>query len=225
MDTFIDLFLHLDRHLAEFVQQYGEWVYGLLFTIVFCETGLVVTPFLPGDSLLFAAGALAGAEILNGWLVAIVLAAAAILGDQANYFVGRFAGPRVFRAEDAGSFWHKVLNRKHLDRAHAFFEKYGGRAIFLGHFVPIVRTFVPFVAGAGYMNYPRFAFFNITGVLAWVGICVGTGYLFGNVPIVKNNFSIVVLGIVAVSLLPIVIEYAKSRRTRAALSPGLKPEA
>ena len=224
MATFIDLFLHLDRHLAEFVHQYGEWVYGLLFTIVFCETGLVVTPFLPGDSLLFAAGALAGAEILHGWLVALVLATAAILGDQTNYFVGRFAGPRVFRAEDTGGFWHKVLNRQHLDRAHAFFEKYGGRAIFLGHFVPIVRTFVPFVAGAGYMHYPRFAFFNITGVLAWVGICVGTGYLFGNVSVVKNNFSVAVLGIVAVSLLPILIEYVRGRRTRGALAPGLKPE-
>jgi membrane-associated protein len=212
METFIDLFLHLDQHLAEFVQQYGEWVYGLLFTIVFCETGLVVTPFLPGDSLLFAAGALAGTEILNGWLVAVVLAAAAILGDQTNYFIGRFAGPRVFRAEDTTGFWHKVLNRKHLDRARAFFEKYGGRAIFLGHFVPIVRTFVPFVAGAGSMYYPRFAFFNITGVLAWVGICVGAGYLFGNVPIVKNNFSIAVLGVVAVSLMPIAIEYVRSRR-------------
>jgi membrane-associated protein len=212
MDTFIDLFLHLDRHLAEFVQLYGPWVYGLLFVIVFCETGLVVTPFLPGDSLLFTAGALAGTGILNGWIAAAVLAGAAILGDQTNYFIGHFAGPRVFRADDTTGFWHKVLNRQHLDRAHAFFEKYGGRAIFLGHFVPIVRTFVPFVSGAGSMYYPRFAFFNITGVLAWVGSCVGAGFLFGNVPVVKNNFSIVVIGIVTVSLMPMFIEYLRGRR-------------
>lgn len=218
MQTLIDLFLHLDTHLADFVQLYGEWVYGLIFVIVFCETGLVVTPFLPGDSLLFAAGALAGADILNGWLVAVLLAAAAILGDNTNYAVGRVAGPRVFRAEDHRGFWHRVLNREHLDRAHAFFEKYGGRAIFLGHFVPIVRTFVPFVAGAGSMRYATFVLFNVTGCVAWVGICVGGGYLFGNVPLVKNNFSFAVLGIVAVSLMPMLIEYLRNRRRRSSLA-------
>jgi membrane-associated protein len=218
MDTLIDLFLHLDRHLAEFVQLYGTWVYGILFAIVFCETGLVVTPFLPGDSLLFAAGALAGSGILNGWGVAILLATAAILGDTTNYFIGRYVGPRVFRAEDRTSFWHRLLNREHLDRAHAFFEKYGGRAIFLGHFVPIVRTFVPFVAGAGYLRYTNFALWNVTGCIAWVGVCVGGGYAFGNVPIVKNNFSLVALGIVLVSVLPIFFEYLRRRRRRAPIA-------
>ncbi len=218
MDTLIDLFLHLDRHLAEFVQLYGTWVYGILFAIVFCETGLVVTPFLPGDSLLFAAGALAGSGVLNPWLVAVLLCAAAIIGDAVNYSVGRYIGPRVFRAEDHLGLWHNLLNREHLDRAHAFFEKYGGKAIVLGRFVPIVRTFVPFVAGAAYMSYPKFAFYNVTGGIAWVGICVGAGYAFGNVPIVKNNFSLVALGIVFVSLLPIFFEYLKRRRRRAPLA-------
>jgi membrane-associated protein len=216
MDTLVDLFLHLDRHLAEFVQQYGEWVYGVLFAIVFCETGLVVTPFLPGDSLLFAAGALAGAGILNPWVVGVLLSVAAIAGDAVNYAAGRYVGPRVFRASDQLGLWHRLLNREHLDRAHAFFEKYGGKAIVLARFVPIVRTFVPFVAGAAYMSYGRFAFYNVTGGIAWVVICVGAGYLFGNVPLVKDNFSIAVIGIVAVSLAPIAIEFLRSRRRRGA---------
>jgi membrane-associated protein len=216
MDTLIDLFLHLDTHLAEFVQQYGEWVYGLLFTIVFCETGLVVTPFLPGDSLLFTAGALAAAGILNPWVVAVLLTVAAVLGDAVNYAAGRYVGPRVFRAADHLGFWHRLLNREHLDRAHAFFEKYGGKAIVLARFVPIVRTFVPFVAGAAYMSYAKFAFYNVTGGVAWVAVCVGGGYLFGNVPLVKDNFSIAVLGIIVVSLMPIAIEFLRSRKRRGA---------
>lgn len=212
MGSLLDLFVHLDRHLAEFVALYGVWVYGLLFVIVFCETGLVVTPFLPGDSLLFATGALAATGALDLGVASVVLAAAAIAGDAVNYSLGRYAGPRVFRAEDRASLWHRLLNRQHLDRAHVFFERYGGKAIALGRFVPIVRTFVPFVAGAAYMSYPKFALYNVAGGLVWVGVCVGAGFGFGNVPFVKRHFSFVALGIVAVSLLPILVEYLRSRR-------------
>jgi membrane-associated protein len=216
LETLIDLFLHFDRHLAEFVASYGAWVYGLLFLIVFAETGLVVTPFLPGDSLLFAAGALAATGALSPGLVVVLLIVAAVVGDAVNYSVGRYIGPRVFRAEDHVGRLHKVLNREHLDRAHAFFEKYGGKAVVLARFVPIVRTFVPFVAGAASMSYPAFALYNVTGGIAWVAICVGAGYAFGNVPVVKNNFSLVALGIVLVSVMPIVVEYLRSRgRARA----------
>jgi membrane-associated protein len=208
----VDFFLHLDRHLAEFVATYGTWVYGLLFAIVFAETGLVVTPFLPGDSLLFAAGALAATGALDVRLILGLLTAAAILGNVVNYSVGRFVGPRVFRAEGASSGIDRFLNREHLDRAHAFFERYGGMAVVLTRFVPIVRTFVPFVAGAGAMTYSTFLVYNGVGGALWVGVCVGAGYAFGNVPIVKNNFTLVALGIVAVSLLPVAIEWLKHRR-------------
>jgi membrane-associated protein len=211
MDVLIDLFLHFDRHLAEFVANYGVWVYGLLFLIVFAETGFVVTPFLPGDSLLFATGALAATGALNPALVAVLLIVAAVLGDAVNYSTGRYVGPRVFSAHDRVGWWHKLLNHDHLDRAHTFFEKYGGKAVVLARFMPIVRTFVPFVAGAASMSYPKFAFYNVTGGIAWVAICVGAGYAFGNVPVVKNNFSLVALGIVAVSVMPIVIELLRSR--------------
>jgi membrane-associated protein len=217
MEFLIDVFLHLDRHLAEFVASYGVVVYGILFVIVFAETGLVVTPFLPGDSLLFATGALAATGALNLWLVAGVLLAAAVLGDAVNYSVGRYIGPRVFAAHDGQTFWHRLLNHDHLDKAHAFFEKYGGKAVVIGRFVPIVRTFVPFVAGAASMTYPTFAFYNIAGGILWVGICVGAGWAFGNVPVVKNNFTLVALGIVFVSVLPAVIEYLRSRRNPSAV--------
>lgn len=212
MHQLIDLFLHLDKHLAEFVATYGTWVYGLLFAIVFAETGLVVTPFLPGDSLLFAAGALSATGALDIKLVVLLLIVAAVGGDAVNYSVGRFIGPRVFRAEDTSGTLHKLLNRDHLDRAHAFFEKYGGVAVVLARFVPIVRTFVPFVAGAGAMKYSAFVFYNIAGGVLWVAVCVGAGYAFGNVPVVKDNFSLVALGIVAVSLLPMVYEFMRHRR-------------
>lgn len=227
MDALIDLFLHFDRHLAEFVAVYGAWVYALLFLIVFAETGLVVTPFLPGDSLLFAAGALGATGALDVRLAGALLLVAAVLGDAVNYSAGRYVGPRVFRAEDHLGFWHRVLNREHLDHTHAFFERYGGKAVVLGRFVPIVRTFVPFVAGAVSMTYPRFAFYNVTGGLLWVGICVGAGYAFGNVPIVRNNFSLVALGIVAVSLMPMLIEVVRHRRARGtkAAEPRLSPPA
>ena len=208
MQQVIDIFLHLDVHLAEFVGRYGIWVYGLLFAIIFAETGLVVTPFLPGDSLLFAAGALAATGALDVRLLFLLLAGAAILGNTVNYSIGRFVGPRVFRGETS----HRLLNRQHLDRAHAFFEKYGGMAVVLTRFVPIIRTFVPFVAGAGAMRYPPFALYNVAGGALWVGICLGAGYLFGNVPVVKNNFSLVALGIVAVSMIPMLVEWMKHKR-------------
>jgi membrane-associated protein len=211
MDAFIDLFLHLDKHLTEFVGTYGTWVYAVLFLIVFAETGLVVTPLLPGDSLLFAAGALAATGALDPWLLLVLLIVAAVLGDAVNYAAGRFIGPRIFTATDQASFWHRLLNRQHLDQTHAFFERYGGKAVILGRFVPIVRTFVPFVAGAGAMTYAKFAMYNIVGGVIWVGICIGAGYAFGNVPVVKENFSLVALGIVAVSLLPILVEMIRQR--------------
>ena len=212
MQSLIDLFLHLDVHLAELVATYGAWVYGFLFAIVFAETGLVVTPFLPGDSLLFAAGALSATGALDIRLVVLLLVSAAVLGDAVNYSVGRFIGPRVFRAHDSNSTIHKLLNHDHLDRAHAFFERYGGLAVVLARFVPIVRTFVPFVAGAGAMRYSAFVFYNITGGIAWVAVCVGAGWAFGQVPIIKQNFSLVALGIVAVSVLPMVFEFVRHRR-------------
>jgi len=212
MHSLADLFLHLDVHLAEFVARYGVWVYGLLFAIIFAETGLVVTPFLPGDSLLFAAGALAATGAFDVRLLFLLLAFAAVLGNTVNYAIGRYAGPRIFRAESTSGAWSRLLNRQHLARAHAFFEKYGGMAVVLTRFVPIIRTFVPFVAGAGAMRYGTFALFNLFGGVLWVGVCLGAGYLFGNIPVVKNNFSLVALGIVAVSLLPMLFEWMKHRK-------------
>jgi membrane-associated protein len=214
MDTLLDLFLHLDQHLAEGIATLGPWVYVLLFVIVLAETGLVVTPFLPGDSLLFAAGALGAAGLLNITTIVVSLAAAAILGDAMNYTAGRLLGPRVFTASGGASWRDRLLNRDHLTRANAFFERYGGKAVVLGRFVPIVRTFVPFVAGAGAMTYSRFAVYNIVGGVAWVAICAGAGYAFGNVPVVKDNFSLVALGIVAVSLIPAVVEFVRHRAAR-----------
>ncbi len=212
MAYLIDLFLHLDVHLAEFVAQYGVLVYAGLFAVIFAETGLVVTPFLPGDSLLFAAGALAATGAMDLTLVLTLIAAAAILGNTVNYSIGRALGPRVFAAGD-GVGWHsKLLNRKHLDRAHEFFERHGAMAVISSRFAPIIRTFVPFVAGAARMSASKFLLYNLVGGILWTAVCVGAGYAFGNVPIVKNNFSIVALGIVAVSLLPMVIEIIKARR-------------
>jgi membrane-associated protein len=216
MEFIRDFFLNIDVHLAAFVDQFGPWVYALLFLIIFAETGLVVTPFLPGDSLLFAAGALAAnpSVNLNVWVIFALLATAAILGDAVNYAVGHFVGPRVFRAEDRTSFWHRLLNRDHLMKAHAFFERHGGKAVVLGRFVPIIRTFVPFVAGCGSMSYRQFAVYNVTGGLLWVGLCVGAGYAFGNIRIVKENFEFVVVAIVGISILPILWGYLISRLER-----------
>ena len=212
MEYVIDLFLHLDVHLAEFVAQYGVWVYVMLFAIIFIETGLIIWPFLPGDSLLFAAGAMAASGALDPLLTVILLIAAAIMGDAVNYSVGRFIGPKVFSAHDYKGFMHKVLNRDHLDKAHAFFEKHGGMAVASGRFVPIVRTFVPFVAGAASMTASKFVLWNVLGAVIWVGVCMGAGYAFGNVPVVKDNFSLVAIGIIGVSALPIAIEMYRQRR-------------
>jgi membrane-associated protein len=213
MAYLIDLFLHLDVHLAAFVAQYGMLVYAGLFAVIFAETGLVVTPFLPGDSLLFAAGALAATGTLSLPLICVLIAGAAILGNAVNYAIGRAIGPRVFAASDGTGWQSKLLNRKHLERAHELFEKHGAIAVISSRFAPIVRTFVPFVAGAARMPAPQFLLYNVIGGLLWTALCVGAGYVFGNVPIVKDNFSIVALGIVAVSLLPMAIELVRARRT------------
>jgi len=219
MPNLVDFVLHSDRHLLEFVGNYGVWVYALLFLIVFAETGFVVTPFLPGDSLLFATGALAATGALNAPTAFALLATAAFTGNAVNYTVGRLVGPRVFSASDHRGISHRLLNREHLTRAHRFFEQYGGKAVILGRFVPIVRTFVPFVAGAAEMRSHSFVLFNLVGAVGWVGLCLGAGLLFGNVPIVKENFSLVTIGIVAVSLLPMVVEYLRHRAARAGTFP------
>ena len=212
MSHLIDFVLHFDRHLLEFVQQYGSWVYGFLFAIVFAETGLVVTPFLPGDSLLFAVGALSATGVLNPWLCYFLLIGAAILGDGVNYSVGRRIGPRLLGLGSGPAFSHRLINPQHIKRAHEFFEQHGGKAVVLARFVPIVRTFLPFVAGAAEMNAGSFLFYNVTGGIGWVTICMGAGFLFGNVPIVKENFTLVTIGIVIASILPMLFEVIKHRR-------------
>ena len=211
----LDLILHSDKYLLDLVAAYGPWVYAVLFAIVFAETGFVVTPFLPGDSLLFAAGALAAArpEALNPWFLALLLMAAAFGGNAVNYTIGRFVGPRVFSASGGAGISNRLLNRQHLLRAHEFFERYGGKAVVLSRFVPIVRTFLPFVAGAAQMTPASFGMYNLVGAVGWVGLCIGAGVLFGNVPIVKNNFSLVAIGIVGVSVLPMVFEFLRHQRS------------
>ena len=218
MAELIDLLLHVDRYLLELVADYGVWIYGILFLIVFAETGLVVTPFLPGDSLLFATGALAATGVLDLWLAGFLLLTAAIAGDAVNYGIGRSVGTHVIERARADPRWGRWINPAYIARAHDFFERRGGKAIVLGRFVPIVRTFVPFVAGVAEMSYPAFALYNVTGAIVWVGICLGAGYLFGNVPLVKDNFSLVALGIVVVSLLPMAFEILSHRRARAGQS-------
>ena len=206
----MDLFLHLDQHLNRIVTDYGVWTHLILFAIVFAETGLVVTPFLPGDSLLFAAGALAALGSLDLWLLVVLLVGAAILGDTVNYWVGAWIGPRAF----SGNM--RFLRKDYLDRTHAFYEKHGGMTIILARFVPIIRTFAPFVAGVGAMSYPKFITYNIVGAVLWVGLFVPLGYFFGNMPAVKENFSLVILAIIALSIMPIAIEAIKARRSRPA---------
>jgi membrane-associated protein len=204
--TLIDFIIHIDEHLAIIIGDYGAWTYGILFLIVFAETGLVVTPFLPGDSLIFAAATFAAKDVLNPWILFVVMASAGIIGDGVNYAVGNYIGPRVF-TEDV-----RFLKREYLERGHAFFEKHGGKAIILARFVPIVRTFVPFVAGASSMTYPKFALYNVTGAIAWVGLFDFLGYNFGNIPAVEENFTLVIFGIIFLSILPPFIEYFNEKR-------------
>lgn len=206
---FVDLFLHLDKHLGELVKEYGTWTYLVLFVIVFCETGLVVTPILPGDSLLFAAGAIAALGSLNPHLLIVLLTVAAVLGDAVNYQIGRYIGPAVFKKEDS-----RFFKRAHLEKTHAFYERYGGKTIIIARFVPIVRTFAPFIAGVGQMSYKQFALYNVVGAILWVVIGVYAGYLFGQMKIVKENFSLIIIAIVFISLLPAAFEYWRARREK-----------
>ena len=204
--SLIDFILHIDQHLIELTQTYGLWIYAILFLIVFCETGLVVTPFLPGDSLLFAAGAVAALGGMNVHMAAALLLAAAVIGDAANFAIGKYFGEKLFAKPDS-----RVFKREYLDKTHAFYEKYGGKTIILARFVPIVRTFAPFVAGMGDMHYGRFIRYNIIGALVWVGLLTYAGYFFGELPVVKNNFGLMVIGIIVVSVLPMAVEIAKAK--------------
>lgn len=206
---FVDLILHLDQHLLELVRTYGIWIYAILFLIVFLETGVVVTPFLPGDSLLFVAGAIAAAGEMNVHALVVLLIVAAILGDSLNYAIGRYLGPRVFRFEDT-----RFFKRAYIDRTHAFFERHGGKTIIIARFIPIIRTYAPFVAGIGAMAYGRFLVFNVTGAILWVLSLTYAGYFFGNLPLVKNNLTLVILGIIFLSILPGVFEFLRARRNR-----------
>ncbi|MDP2238908.1 MAG: DedA family protein [Burkholderiales bacterium] len=204
--TFFDIVLHLDRHLQWLVSNYGVWIYLILFLIIFCETGLVVTPFLPGDSLLFVAGTVAAAGGMDVHLLALLLIIAAILGDTVNYWVGQYLGPKVFHYEN--SVW---LNRRHLDRAHEFYERHGGKTIIIARFVPIIRTYAPFVAGMGSMTYRHFLGYNISGAVLWVVSLLYAGFFFGNIPIIKQNLTLVIIGIIILSIMPGVVEYLRHR--------------
>ena len=202
---FIDILLHLDQHLTLLINQYGAWVYAILFAIIFCETGLVVMPFLPGDSLLFVVGALAATGALDVQAVILLLMAAAFLGDNTNYWIGRFIGPRVFTQE---SRW---LNRRHLEKTEAFYIKHGGKTVLFARFLPIIRTFAPFVAGIGHMVYKRFVLFSILGAIVWINSLVFLGYFFGNIPIIKNNLTLAILGIIVLSFLPGIIHFVREK--------------
>jgi membrane-associated protein len=202
MVTFIDFFIHLDRHLAEMIQYFGGWSYFIVFLIIFCETGLVVTPILPGDSLLFGLGTLAALGALQVEWLLILLSIAAVSGNIVNYAIGYFVGPKIFHRENV-----RFLNRAYLDRTHQFYEKHGGKTIVIARFLPIIRTFAPFVAGIGKMTYSRFIFYNVLGSVAWIAVFILGGYYFGNLPVVKSNFTLVIFAIVIISMLPAVIEY------------------
>ncbi len=209
----VDLFLHLDTHLSAVITQYGGWTYGLLFVVIFVETGLVVTPFLPGDSLLFAAGTFAALGSLDIWLLFLLLAAAAVLGDTVNYWIGHYLGGRAYNI--------KWIKREYLERTQHFFDKYGRKTIFLARFVPIVRTFAPFVAGIGRMSYPAFISYNIFGGITWVALFTFVGYFFGNIPFIRQHFSIVVMAIVLISIVPMVVEAIKARRENKQAKAGV----
>jgi len=210
----IDLILHLDKYLGQIIQSYGTWTYLIMFFVIFMETGFVVTPFLPGDSLIFAAGAFAGLRYLNVGILFVVLAVAAIAGDTTNYWIGHLIGPRAF----SGNI--RFLKKEYLDRTHAFYEKHGGKTIIIARFIPIIRTFAPFVAGVGAMTYPKFIAYNVIGGLAWVALFTFGGYFFGNLPIVQENFTFVILAIIFISVLPAIIELIKGRlQTRKSTQP------
>ena len=201
IQDFLEIILHLDRHLLDICTQYGAWVYAILFVIIFCETGLVVTPFLPGDSLLFAVGSLAAINALDFTTSIVLLIVAAILGDTVNYWIGDYVGPKVFQKENS-----RLLNKEYLVRTHQFYEKHGGKTIIIARFLPIIRTFAPFVAGIGSMTYRRFLLFNVVGGALWVLLFVPAGYFFGSVPFVKNNFSLVILALVLIPGIPTLVE-------------------
>jgi membrane-associated protein len=209
LKTVIDFVLHLDRYLSAIIQQFGAWTYAILFAVIFIETGLVVMPFLPGDSLLFAAGTFAALGALDVRLLIVLLAVAAVVGDTVNYWIGHRIGQKAFSREDA-----RFFKREYLDRTHAFYEKHGGKTIIIARFVPIIRTFAPFVAGIGKMSYGRFLFFNVIGGVGWVVLLVGTGYFFGNIPFVRKNFSIAILAIILISTVPIAVEYFRHRKNK-----------
>ena len=209
----IDLFLHLDKHLSAVISQYGMWTYGLLFVVIFVETGFVVTPFLPGDSLLFAAGTFAALGSLSIWLIFVLLAIAAVLGDTVNYWICHFLGDRAYQI--------KWIKKEYLDRTHGFFEKYGNKTIFLARFVPIVRTFAPFVAGVGRMSYKDFFSYNVFGGITWVALFTFAGYFFGNIPFIRDHFSLVVIAIVLISIVPMVVEAVKAKRSSKLPKPEL----
>jgi membrane-associated protein len=202
----VDIFLHLDKHLNDLVLSYGPLTYGILAAVVFCETGLVITPFLPGDSLLFVAGAIASKGSLDLWLLMGILFVCAVVGDAVNYTIGKMIGPRVFEGNS------RIFKRQYLEKTQKFYEKYGGKTIIIARFVPIVRTFAPFLAGVGTMSYPRFAAYNVIGAFLWVGLFCTAGYLFGEIPVVKKNFTLVIFAIIGLSILPAVIEGIKARR-------------
>lgn len=203
---FIDIVLHLDVHLQSLVANYGSWIYAILFLIIFCETGLVIMPFLPGDSLLFVAGAVAAGGGMDVHALFAILACASFAGDNTNYWIGRYAGPRIFRRK--GSF---LLNPDHLERTRRFYDRHGGKTVLIARFVPIVRTFAPFVAGMGHMIYLRFLAYAFAGAVLWIGSLTYAGYFFGNLAVVRNNLSLVIIGIVILSIMPGVIEYLRSR--------------
>lgn len=209
--SLIDFILHVDQHLLEFVRNYGVWIYGLLFLIIFVETGLVVMPFLPGDSMLFAAGAIAATGAMNPELLCVLLIIAGVLGNTVNYHVGRFIGPRVFEIKS------RFINQQQLQKTHQFFEHHGGKTIIFTRFMPIIRTLAPFVAGVGKMTYTRFQLFNIVGAVAWVVSFIVIGYLFGNQPMVKKNFTYVIFAIIIISFLPSVIAYLRQRMAKSSV--------
>ncbi len=207
LSQLLDFVLHLDKHLSSLIQTYGLWTYLILFVIIFLETGLVVTPFLPGDSLLFAAGTFAAVKTLNVLWLFVLLSAAAILGDTVNYWIGHFVGPRVFHQEKS-----RFFKKEHLDRTHRFYEKYGAETIVIARFVPIIRTFAPFVAGIGRMSYWKFISYNVIGGIGWVALFVFGGYFFGNIPFIKRNFGLVIIAIIIVSTIPAAVEFYRQRR-------------